>query len=565
MIMHARGSFQEAASAFGKLTRSQPSEPAHWMNLATSQRAAGDLDSAAASYASAAKLGGWTAVLRYNTALLEFERGNFTLAREHLAHAASFRPVDAEIACRYAHSLMQSGEPAALRNSLRDWQQWEGWTPELLADIAMLLLIAGDQPSALGIMERLSLNAANPLSVELTLIAMLERNNQLEDAIHRLTLLGQPGLHVAPDLHARWLGLQAQMAGRTGQNAKAIALYRELLQGNVPVEAQHEILFPLAKVLDADGQKEAAFEAVVGAHRSQIAHFDLTAPLADPGMAGLTGVESSLCEPGDVACWDEREAPSTEESPIFIVAFPRSGTTLLEQALDAHPDLQSMDEQRFLLDAQEYLLHTGVEYPGQLAEISFDQLSAARRLYWEQVATKIRLEPGQRLVDKNPLNMSRLPVIRRLWPNAPVLLIIRHPFDVVISNFFQHYRAPDFARLCRDLPTLTSEYAAIFDLWYRQVDVLKPKTLEVQYENLVSDFEGHTRGIARFCDLKWHDAMLEPSTHAKAKGYIGTPSYHQVIQPVNSKAVDRWRSYETQLLPLSVGVMHLMKRWGYST
>ncbi len=200
IVMHASGNFQEAVSSFGKLTRSQPREPVHWMNLATSQRAAGDLDSAEVSYTNAARLGGWTADLGYNMALLEFERGNFTLAREHLAQAASFRPVDAEIACRYAHSLMQSGEPAALRECLRDWQQWEGWTAELLAEVAMLLLIAGDQPSALGIMERLSLNAANPLAVELTLIAMLERNNRLDEAIHRLTLLGQPGPHVSPEL-----------------------------------------------------------------------------------------------------------------------------------------------------------------------------------------------------------------------------------------------------------------------------------------------------------------------------------------------------------------------------
>ncbi len=119
--------------------------------------------------------------------------------------------------------------------------------------------------------------------------------------------------------------------------------------------------------------------------------------------------------------------------------------------------------------------------------------------------------------------------------------------------------------MCRDLPTLASGYASIFDLWYRQADILKPKALEVRYESFVSDFEVQTRKIAKFCDLNFHDAMLEPSAHAKEKGYIGTPSYHQVIQPVNTKAVDRWRSYENKLLSLTVHVRDLMQRWGYST
>jgi Flp pilus assembly protein TadD len=564
MVMNARGSFQEAASAFRTLTRLQPQEPAHWMNLATTERAAGHLDSAATGYESAAKLGGWSAVLHYNTALLEFERGNFPLAREHLAQAASFWPVDAEIACRYAQSLMQSGEPAALREALRDWQHWENWSPDLLAEVAMLLLTTGDQRSALGISERLSLNSNNPLSVELTLITMLERTNRLEEATRRLNSVDQPGLHIPPELHSRWLNLRAQMASRNGQIPKAIALYREILLGEVPLEVRHEILFPLAKALDADRQSEAAFDAIASAHGSQMAHFDLTAPVTDAGATDLTGIAASRCDREDVVRWKDPSAPPVQDSPIFIVAFPRSGTTLLEQMLDAHPDVQSMDEQRFLLDAQEYLQDTGVEYPNKMADLSPEQLSAARRHYWDKVATKVQLKPGQRLLDKNPLNILRLPVITRLWPNAPILLAIRHPFDVIISNFFQQYRAPDFARLCRDLPTLGSGYAAVFDHWYKQVDILQPKVLEVFYEEFVSNFDGHARTIAAHCELSWHDAMLEPSIHAKAKGYIGTPSYHQVVQPVNSKAVGRWRLYENELRPLQAHVDHLMARWGYS-
>jgi Flp pilus assembly protein TadD len=565
VVMHARDQYPAAAQAFRSLTQLQPREPAHWTNLATAERAAGNLDSAAAGYDRAAALGGWTTDLLYNSAMLELQRGDVALGRERLAAAASQRPVAAEIGCRHAQLLMQSGEPAALRAAVRDWQQWQGWTLELLAEMGMLLLTVGEQADALGIMERLRLQDENPLSVEITLVTMLERTNQLDEANERLgRLLAKPDLEVPPAHRQGWLGLRAQLASRNDRHAEAIALYREMLDDALPLAARQEILFPLAKELDADRQYEAAFDAAVAAHESQMAGFELLAPGAESDDADTLMDADAGCDPADVARWSEPEPPTMEESPVFIVAFPRSGTTLLEQMLDAHPGLQTMDEQRFLLDAQQSLQAQGLDYPSGLGDATPAQLAQARRCYWQQVATKVGLEPGQRLLDKNPLNMLRLPVIRRLWPNAPVLLAIRHPFDVITSNYFQHFRAPDFARLCRDLPSLADAYARIFDFWYSQADILHPKVLEVGYEAFVSDFENQAREIARFCGLPWDSAMLEPSKHALARGYIATPSYHQVVRPVNRGAVDRWRRYEPHLLPLQGRVAHLMQRWGYT-
>lgn len=565
VVANALGRFDAATEAFRCLTVLQPIEPVHWMNMATAARAAGRLDDAAQGYERAAALGGWSTDLLYNMALLDLQRGQFQRARERLAQAMTHHPIDAEIGCFYAQLLMQSGEPAALRAAVANWQQWHNWTIERLADLGMLLLTVGDQASALGILERLRLADDNPVAVEINLITMLERTNQLEEATARLHALeSRPGLDVPPELQARWLGLRAQMADRNRQHARAIALYREMLQQGLPLEAQQEALFPLAKALDADGQHEAAFDAAAAAHASQMAGFDVTAPATPEEREQVLGVSTASVNLGDVARWHEPEPPSLEDSPVFIVAFPRSGTTLLEQVLDAHPGLQTMDEQRFLLDAQQRLQQLGLDYPAGLAQATPAQLREARRHYWEQVAGKVRLEPGQRLLDKNPLNMLRLPVIQRLWPNAPILLAIRHPFDVITSNYFQHFRAPDFARLCRDLPSLADGYSRIFDFWYEQVEVLRPKVLEVFYESFVSDLESQARQVAAFCGLSWHEAMLNPSKHALSRGYIATPSYHQVVQPVNRNAVDRWRRYQPHLLPLHGRVAHLMQRWGYA-
>jgi hypothetical protein len=269
------------------------------------------------------------------------------------------------------------------------------------------------------------------------------------------------------------------------------------------------------------------------------------------------------CNPEDVVSWQDANAPGVEDSPIFIVAFPRSGTTLLEQILDAHPSLRSMDETPFLQRALEGVIDRGIRYPSELGRLSAAQLQEIRDRYWSQVRSRVELHSGQRLVDKNPLNMMRLPLIRRLFPHARTVLAVRHPCDTVLSCFQQQFRAPDLAFICRDLPTLATNHKTAFDFWYAQLPLLGAATLELQYELLVADFAAEVRKLAEFLLLPWDEALLTPGEHARAKGYISTPSYSQVVQPINRKSVGRWKCYEKHFKDAGPILMPYVKRWGY--
>ena len=98
--------------------------------------------------------------------------------------------------------------------------------------------------------------------------------------------------------------------------------------------------------------------------------------------------------------------------------------------------------------------------------------------------------------------------------------------------------------LCRDLPTLAASYRGFFDYWYAQEARLGAATLEIRYETLVADLETQLRALMEFLELPWDPAMLSPAARARARGFISTPSYTQVIQPVTSQAIGRWRNYE---------------------
>jgi hypothetical protein len=150
-----------------------------------------------------------------------------------------------------------------------------------------------------------------------------------------------------------------------------------------------------------------------------------------------------------------------------------------------------------------------------------------------------------------------------VFPNAHILLAIRHPCDVMQSCYMQHFRAPDFALMCRDLPTLASGFRRAFDFWYQQQGMLAANVHELRYEQYVADFEAQSRGIIGFLGLPWHDAVLAPGNQALRKGFISTPSYMQVVQPVNDRSVDRWRHYQQHFADALPAIQPYLERWDY--
>ncbi|MFO1428170.1 MAG: sulfotransferase [Steroidobacteraceae bacterium] len=562
LALQFAGRFGEAEGVFAELAAAEPGEVAHWVNLGTARRCDGRPDEALLAYTRAAQLGESSADFLYNVGLAQIERRDYEAARGVLARARAAAPRDAEIrlACaRAAYESLQSEEAVA---ALADWAQLENLSAGTVAEIGFLLMNLGEGTLAGEALERALADPDCPAAAALTIVKMLERTNRVEEARALLERVKQdPGAKS----EQRDIKLaEAQLAQRAGQHERAAVLFRERLGERGAFDERHYQLFPLAKSLDALGRYEDAFAALVEAHASQAEYIGKTAPLIALRGAPTLAITEHGCDATDVAQWRDPEAPPLADSPVFIVAFPRSGTTLLELTLDAHPDLVSMDEQPFLQNALEDLLALGAQYPERLAPLDARQLQLVRSKYWDRTLAKARLGASQRLVDKNPLNMLRLPVIRRLFPHAPIVLAIRHPCDVLLSCWMQHFRAPDFALMCRDLGTLANGFRRAFDFWYAQSALLAPRALEVRYERYVADFEPEVRRLAAFLELPWNDAMLAPGARAQQKGFISTPSYSQVVQPVNSRSVDRWRRYERHFAPVLPLLEPLLQRWGYA-
>lgn len=229
--------------------------------------------------------------------------------------------------------------------------------------------------------------------------------------------------------------------------------------------------------------------------------------------------------------------------PLFVVGFPRSGTTLLEQLLDAHPQLASFDEQPFLQRLVTRMNAQAPGYPQALVHCTGSTRADYRHRYFADVARKLPDLGGKRPVDKNPLYLIRLPLVAAMFAEAQVVLALRHPCDVVLSCYMQNFRAPAFAVTFETLLSTARMYDRVFRTYFSFRDALDLPTHELRYEDLVADVGGEARRLVEFLGLEWTDALMGFTERAKSRGVISTPSYSQVVQPVNGRAIGRWQAW----------------------
>ncbi len=224
-------------------------------------------------------------------------------------------------------------------------------------------------------------------------------------------------------------------------------------------------------------------------------------------------------------------------SPIFMVGFPRSGTTLLHHMLEDHPDINVLEEVSVILS----LARRIPGYPASLHTVEEKQVAKWREEYWQEVAQHLEVGTGL-IVDKLPLSMVHLPLIKRLFPKAKIVLSLRHPCDCVLSNFTQRYSLNNAMMNFSTLPDAIEAYAKVIGLWNHYRDQINFDCHEVHYEKLVENVKGEQQRLLEFLGLEQKDELLHHQSSAKNR-FVSTPSYFDVRQPIFTRSVERWRNY----------------------
>lgn len=251
--------------------------------------------------------------------------------------------------------------------------------------------------------------------------------------------------------------------------------------------------------------------------------------------------------------------PPARRSPAFLVGFPRSGTTLLDTFLMGHPGAFVLEEIPLLTEAQK-TLGEGPDLP----ERSRAELKKSRDAYFAELDRHIPDGFDGLVIDKLPLNMLAPRFIHMLFPDAKFIFAQRHPCDSVLSCFMQPFALTDSMACFLELETAADFYDAAMTLWARCEELLPLEVHRLVYEELVADPEQALRPLVNFLGLEWRGELLDHRATAKARGTISTPSYDQVVQPINTRASGRWRRYEKQLEPVLPVLLPWARRLGYS-
>lgn len=389
-------------------------------------------------------------------------------------------------------------------------------------------------------------------------LAALEENQNRMDAARQAV---QQGLAVQAD-HPPLLLVAAKLQRRADNADQALSSLQSIRPARLPERLAQHYHFELGSVLDRRGDAEAAFAAFSEGNRLA-ARSPRRLGISPDAVYARIERYREWAERGVVLPDAAREG-DTGTDLCFLIGFPRSGTTLLDTLLDVHPDICSIEEKPTLEIARERAEALFDQFPAELSRLDASTLEELRGAYRGALAS-LRRKAGARLVlDKLPLRTIDAGFARVLFPDARFLFSVRHPCDVVLSNFMQEY-APNEAFIHFDsLESSARLYDAVMQLWAALGPHLADRVHEVRYEQLVLEPEARLREICAFLDIEFRSEMLSERIR-NLRENVRTNSYHQVAEPLYARAIERWRGYAARLRPCLPLLAPHAARFGYGT
>ena len=362
----------------------------------------------------------------------------------------------------------------------------------------------------------------------------------------------------------------ALLLQRRKQSAEAEKILRELAANpaadlNVKYSCRHQ----LAVLLDETGRHTEALRWLAEAksvlrQSADVAKLEQTYDLADRRRRKLL----SDLTPEIIRRWRSEDGATPKPlNLVFLGGHPRSGTTLLEQILGAHPRIAAFDEPTAF--SQEILNRfSPLEGGPTLTANALNQMSATQRAYYrERYLKNLGREDRARvgddlLLDKNPSHTSSVHLWLRFFPGVKILIALRDPRDVIVSCYFQNLMLNATNANFLSLERTVKHYADLMDAWLRLRELGGFDWLETRYEDLVANTAAEGRRVTEFLGLPWDPQQIEYHESAR-KQFVFAPNYREVARPVYQRSVGRWRRYEEALAPFQQRLAPYCRAFGY--
>jgi len=508
-IHQEQGRADEAADIYRALVAADPGDFESWNNLGNLLSATGDADGAVAAF----------------------------------SNAIAIRPDVFEMVLNLSEALARADRHEERRAVMREAVRISPDEPRAQTELGLAESSVRDFDAAeRAYREAIRLDPGN-VAAYLELGLLLENLNRVDELAALVAQAKASGL-AGPEIGF----IEAWALRRQNRFDEALPLAEATPASINPIRRAQLV----AEVNDRLGHAERAFAAFEEMNRLAV-----EAKPAPPGRSYRADVQASaaLLTAEQVAGWSEADVAGDPPAPIFIVGFPRSGTTLLDTLLMNVSDFHVLEEQPVLREVD-----VALGGDGALASLTTAQANALRGRYFEALAEFAPVPgPDFTIVDKHPLHMTRMPLIRRIFPDAKIVMVERHPCDVVLSCFMSNFQLNDAMRSFTDLEEAARTYDAAFDAWERASSLLPLDVHRIRYERMVEDLEGEMRALLAFLGRPFDPAILDNQASAAARGHVRTASYSQVSEPIYKRSSGRWQRYRAQLEP----VLPILAPWAH--
>jgi tetratricopeptide (TPR) repeat protein len=566
LISSDTGNFSAAVAMLDKATTLDAAQPAYYKALADAYAATGDNDEAIHSYRQALGLKPDYFEVHSNLGGALLDAGRWDEAVHHYRQAVQLRPDIAELHDNLGNALRIAGY---CETAISCHEQALRLKPALVtarSNMGSALSKLGRQREAIEAFESALQLAPDMPEVHVNLAALLASQGRLDEALTHYRTLSR--------LHPEYLGAvageadvlmemgeldsarrrlepYAAMRGRhagitlafsalareTAQQRDSIDdLDRLLEQGISSAEELRRVHFRLAGLHDQTGSYDRAFEHYRRGNQLKPHHFDRAEHRRHIEQIMSTFNERSM--PG------LPRAGNDSELPVFFVGMPRSGKTLIEQILAAHPQVTGAGELPDIRDINSVLeRQTGAPFPLSLGQITVEQLDELANGYLSR-RTAEAFPRTLRVIDTMPFNIEQLGLIAMLFPHAHIVHCRRDPRDMLLECYFKDFGAGhSYANDLADLAFRYHQYDRLCQHWK---NTLATAQLEVHYEELVLDPETVSQRLTEFLGLQWEPGCLD-FHRSKATRLIGGRRWRE---PINDRAVGRWKNYQRHLQPL---------------
>ena len=259
----------------------------------------------------------------------------------------------------------------------------------------------------------------------------------------------------------------------------------------------------------------------------------------------------------------DNETYDKRSDPVFLIGFPRSGTTLLDTILRTHNSIEVIEEKLLVDNLIDQLKDYIDNNLLNLNSIEKNTIQKLRDLYFKKREALVVSKNNSIVVDKLPLNIIYIAELKKIFPKAKFIFALRHPSDVVLSCFMQPFLPNEAMSNFYNLKDTSDFYDLVMNLWDKYEKNLNIDLHIIKYEDVVDNFDVSIKKLLRFLNLDWTDELKNFYLTASKRGMINTPSYNQVNTPLYKKSVLRWKNYSDKFDDINLKLEKWIKKFEY--